>query len=235
MFRIKAVKFHKNAFERQIYESVRIQSSRNKHILLNSKAEYNRCALPRLGMKWGDKEYKENREEEQNEEEAILEGKIRQMKKDRNKERRNKQEDETESMLPPSKRQKNAKECKKKKGNKPDVPKDQNLIIKFFFKETDVDRPISETITDTFQDMVMNINFGTELSCDNAELAPVPQTKFESDCDIKGRMPKDDDVRKEMDKLSCDKKPSYDENVGKGSDTDQEKPALQTKSVIVGK
>ena len=42
VFRMKAVKFHKNAFERQIHESVRIQSSRNKHILLNSKAEYNR-------------------------------------------------------------------------------------------------------------------------------------------------------------------------------------------------
>ena len=50
-FRMKAVKFHMSAFERQIYESVRIQIIRQDHHLLNSKSEFNRCALPRLGSK----------------------------------------------------------------------------------------------------------------------------------------------------------------------------------------
>ena len=42
-FKMKAVKFHKSAFERQIHEAVLIQESRGHHIL-NSLSEYNRCA-----------------------------------------------------------------------------------------------------------------------------------------------------------------------------------------------
>ena len=49
--------FPKTAFERQIYESVLIQESRN-HNLLNSKSEFNRCAIPRSTMKMGDRETK---------------------------------------------------------------------------------------------------------------------------------------------------------------------------------
>ena len=41
------------AFKRQILESVKIQAARDHHIL-NAKAEYNRCALPRLTAKLGD-------------------------------------------------------------------------------------------------------------------------------------------------------------------------------------
>ena len=44
----------RSAFNRQIGESVEIQNNKN-HFLLNSKSEYNRCALPRLSSKLGEK------------------------------------------------------------------------------------------------------------------------------------------------------------------------------------
>ena len=80
--RMKVVKFHKSSFERQIHESVLIQSNRN-HWLLNSKAEFNRCAIPRLGLKLGDKEFREKNKEliEEEKREAELEEKIRNLKK----------------------------------------------------------------------------------------------------------------------------------------------------------
>ena len=56
VFRMKVLQYHQTAFERQVSESVKIQSHR-KHHLMNSKSEYNRCALPRLGLKIGTKEY----------------------------------------------------------------------------------------------------------------------------------------------------------------------------------
>ena len=89
-FRMSAVKFHQSAFERQIYESVKIQSMRKNHSLLNSKSEYNRCALPRLGLKMGESEYKEKKREEEEDlrREEELENKIKEMRKDRVKLRR---------------------------------------------------------------------------------------------------------------------------------------------------
>ena len=51
------LKYTKSAFERQILESVQIQANRHHH-LLNSRSEYNRCAVPRLACKLGDKEFK---------------------------------------------------------------------------------------------------------------------------------------------------------------------------------
>jgi hypothetical protein len=54
-FGIKVIKYAKSAYERQIYESVEIQANRHHH-LMNSYSEYNRCAIPRLSCKLGDKE-----------------------------------------------------------------------------------------------------------------------------------------------------------------------------------
>ena len=62
-FLAKVLRFHNSAFERQIHESILIQAYRN-HNILNSRSEYNRCALPRLQVKLGEKELKERREEE---------------------------------------------------------------------------------------------------------------------------------------------------------------------------
>jgi hypothetical protein len=67
-FRMKAVKFHKTAFERQVYESVKIQNIREHHDILNSKAEFNRCAIPRLGLKMGDSETRERKKMKRQEE-----------------------------------------------------------------------------------------------------------------------------------------------------------------------
>ena len=53
-FNMLVIKFTKTAFERQIYESVQIQENRS-HILLNSKSEYNRCSIPRITIKMGEK------------------------------------------------------------------------------------------------------------------------------------------------------------------------------------
>ena len=70
--------------------SITIQKEREHH-LLNSRAEYNRCAVPRLTTKIGEKDYKkwERKNEEEREKEEILEEKIRTLRKNRNKERRN--------------------------------------------------------------------------------------------------------------------------------------------------
>ena len=81
-FRMKVLQYHQTAFERQVSESVKIQSHR-KHHLMNSKSEYNRCALPRLGLKIGTKEYSKAKEVEDQEEqtERNIEEKIRMLRK----------------------------------------------------------------------------------------------------------------------------------------------------------
>ena len=56
-FNVKVLSYTRSSFERQIMESVVIQQER-KHHLLNSKAEYNRSAVPRLSTRLGEKQYK---------------------------------------------------------------------------------------------------------------------------------------------------------------------------------
>ena len=55
IMRMKILCFKRTAFERQVHESVKIQQNRNHH-LLNSRSEFNRCSLPRLTVKLGDRE-----------------------------------------------------------------------------------------------------------------------------------------------------------------------------------
>ena len=52
-FGCKIIKQSRTAFNRQINESVEIQNN-CEHYILNSKSEYNRCALPRLSAKLGE-------------------------------------------------------------------------------------------------------------------------------------------------------------------------------------
>ena len=87
---MRALKYNQLAFERQLCETVEIQYVRKQHILLNSKSEYNRCALPRLGLKMGEAEFKEKRKEDEEEKkrEEDIENKIKEMKKERAKWRR---------------------------------------------------------------------------------------------------------------------------------------------------
>ena len=65
-FGMRVIKSTRSAFERQILESVTIQKMRNNHIM-NNKAEYNRCALPRLTAKQGEKELSKWRAEDREE------------------------------------------------------------------------------------------------------------------------------------------------------------------------
>ena len=90
IFNIRVLSYCKSSFERQILESVTIQKERHHH-LLNSKAEYNRSAVPRLTTKIGEKQYKkwEKEAEKDIEKHEELEEKIRNMSKQRNKGMRN--------------------------------------------------------------------------------------------------------------------------------------------------
>ena len=54
-FGMKVLKTTRTAFERQILESVTIQKAWH-HNIMNNKAEYKRCALPRLTAKLGEKD-----------------------------------------------------------------------------------------------------------------------------------------------------------------------------------
>ena len=82
-FRMRVIRYHRNAFERQIHESVAIQNATKHHHLLNSKAEFNRCALPRLGLQLGEQDYKKQREKEmeEREKEEEMERKIKELKR----------------------------------------------------------------------------------------------------------------------------------------------------------
>ena len=77
-FGMRVLKSTRTAFERKILESVLIQKSRHHHIM-NNKAEYNRCALPRLTAKLVERELGKWREEDRREmeKEASIEEKIR--------------------------------------------------------------------------------------------------------------------------------------------------------------
>ena len=110
-FGAKVLKFTRSSFERQILESVLIQSNRDHHVL-NSRAEFNRCAIPRLVTKLGEEEMKKWREKdkEMQENEEKVEEKIRMMKKEMNKVRASNQRRE-----PNPKRQRLSEECGERK------------------------------------------------------------------------------------------------------------------------
>jgi hypothetical protein len=85
---MRIIKNTRSAFERQISESVMIQKSR-WHNIMNSKSEYNRCAIPRLTTKLGEKDLERWRAEDrlEMEKEASIEEKIRERKKAKSKAR----------------------------------------------------------------------------------------------------------------------------------------------------
>ena len=81
-FGMKIMKATRSAYERQVLESVTIQKERG-HNLMNNKAEYNRCALPRLTTKLGKRDLEKWREGDKEEmmKEASIEENIRMRKK----------------------------------------------------------------------------------------------------------------------------------------------------------
>ena len=78
-FSVKVLKSYRSAFERQIGESVHINHNlKNGTHLLNSKNEYNRCIIPRLGIHLDKDEMVE--EYEENEKEKELKREIQKLK-----------------------------------------------------------------------------------------------------------------------------------------------------------
>ena len=96
-FGVRVLQYTRTSFERQILESVKIQEN-NNHFLLNSKSEYNRCAIPRLTTKIGETAYKRWKKEEKEDlvKEALIETKIRYLRKNINKVRRTEDEQPTQ-------------------------------------------------------------------------------------------------------------------------------------------
>ena len=94
-FSMKIIRSHSSAFVRQIHEAVLIEM--NMGTVLNSKGEYNRCQLPRLGVKMGVRDVAEKEEMEEMTEKDIFTAVVE------SKKRREKTEDNAQ---PPSKRKK---------------------------------------------------------------------------------------------------------------------------------
>ena len=105
-FGMIVLQFTRTSFERQILESVTIQQNRH-HNILNSRMEYNRCSIPRLSTRLGDREYKQYEKElkAEKEKEEALEERIRAMRKNRNKQRRGR----PQKSAPAAKRRKTGK------------------------------------------------------------------------------------------------------------------------------
>ena len=85
-FGMKVRRYARSAFERQVLESVLIQEERKSHLLMNSKSEYNRCSLPRLTTRIGNKEYDKEMKRDQQEErmmDMMVRGEIGRRRKER--------------------------------------------------------------------------------------------------------------------------------------------------------
>ena len=121
-FGIRTVRHTRTSFERQILESVIIQENRNHHIL-NSKSEYNRCALPRLTTKIGENDYKkwEDKQKEDAVKEKEIESQIRDLRMKRYKTR---QPESSREEMPANKKRKTAGDKYKKVFQK-DAPKEK--------------------------------------------------------------------------------------------------------------
>ena len=70
-FIIRAVKYHKTALYRQLGEAIRIRRRGGQGSILNSKAEYDRCYIPRLVVE--EKDIKEMEQREQQFHQEVLE------------------------------------------------------------------------------------------------------------------------------------------------------------------
>ena len=85
-FGMKVRRYARTALERQVLESVLIQEERKSHHLMNSKSEYNRCSLPRLTTRIGNKEYDKERLKDQEDErmmDMIVRGEIGRRRKEK--------------------------------------------------------------------------------------------------------------------------------------------------------
>ena len=73
------IHYCRTSFERQILESLQIQENSN-HFILNSKRDYNRCAIHRLQSKVEETEFKTWVDEKRDDKEKEKENKIRDLR-----------------------------------------------------------------------------------------------------------------------------------------------------------
>ena len=132
MFGIKVLKYTKTSFERQILESVLIQENSHHHIL-NSKTEYNRCAVPRLTSKLGENLFRKWEEDDREEKrgEEILKERIRKMRKERNRDRR---EVTFEEENHPTKRRKFDEDLEKREGDEKEKKMEEHKREKTYYQ-----------------------------------------------------------------------------------------------------
>ena len=172
----------KSAFERQIMESVLIQQESSKHNILNSKSEYNRCALPRLTTKLGEEEFESWRKDqiEEKKKEEDLERRIRLLRKERNK-GRNVQSNTMH--LPPLKKRKLLggkfktvkqmlegwkKEEREREEDTPEVEKKVKKKQKNTPSETKSE--VTETEKKTDDDIVIEVDWDKEIKIHSTEI-----------------------------------------------------------------
>ena len=106
-FSMTVLKKHSSAFRRQIHEAVVVEM-KEKNGILNSKGIYDRCSLPRLTVKWKDREIRE------------LENEIEKVKTRKKKREEIDQEKVMEEKQPPQK--KTRMSAIRKKKNEEDPP-----------------------------------------------------------------------------------------------------------------
>ena len=85
-FGMKVIRFTRSAFERQVGEAVLIQQERARHQIMNSRAEFSNCSLPRLQTRMGESDLKDL-EKEINDERSMEEdfaNKVRYLRRKRN-------------------------------------------------------------------------------------------------------------------------------------------------------
>ena len=97
-FDMKVLQEHKTAIQRQIHEAVMIQNHKGP-ILMNSKSEFSRCRIPRLTVKFGNKDEKNKEEESELLTEQMVEAAIKKLKQKQRREDLKLEEDK-----PPGKR-----------------------------------------------------------------------------------------------------------------------------------
>ena len=122
-FGMRIIKKARSAFERQVSESVQIQIARKGNFILNSKSEYNRCALPRLTARIGNftVDDLEKKKKVEAENEKVLLKKIRDLKIRNSKSRR----DQITSMSMPAIKRRKVGHCKYKRVISQEPPKEK--------------------------------------------------------------------------------------------------------------
>ena len=155
---VKVLRFTRSAFERQVIESVLIQENRF-HYILNSKSEYNRCSLPRLTAKLGEREWKKKAKEErlEKEKELELEKRIIELRKakcngrrgllteaEKPAEKRRKLNEEEWKRVIPYREEEQRKRKEKDNEKEPEVKKRKTLDIRDYLKSNSEDNKTNQ-------------------------------------------------------------------------------------------